>query len=464
MPSLCFISTAGAAGAQAAARGRCAGSRAAGISLARASPSIASASPSRRSLTVGKLWGFGGPSRGDVRARAGVDDEVVEPEDFDNKFDQLAKEMQAEVEKQMQMQMDANKKSVAETMKAMGVDVNEVEVAYDPTSKMTEWEGEMAEDKRKSALTLFSPSKINLFLRVTARRDDGFHDLASLFHVIDLGDTIKFSVSPSKTKDAITTNDPDVPLDDSNLIIKALNKFREKTGSEQFYWIHLDKRVPSGAGLGGGSANASTALWAANQMCGELATEEQLLEWSGEVGSDCPVFFSTGAAYCTGRGEIVENVPPPLSLATPMLLVKPSYGCSTPAIFKALDLDSRSTADPQDLLDRITKGASEEVCVNDLEAPAFSVVPELARLKKRLQAALRNKCDAVFMSGSGSTIVCMGSDEVPGFLYDEDGYEDVFISPARLLTRQPGEWYQPAEGYMNEAVDSQFAAQRGLEL
>jgi 4-diphosphocytidyl-2-C-methyl-D-erythritol kinase len=82
----------------------------------------------------------------------------------------------------------------------------------------------------------------------------------------------------------------------------------------QHYWSNLVKRVPAGAGLGGGSGNAATALWAANELSGRIASEADLLEWSGEIGSDISVFFSTGAAYCTGRGEIVRNEKPPLPL------------------------------------------------------------------------------------------------------------------------------------------------------
>lgn len=82
------------------------------------------------------------------------------------------------------------------------------------------------------------------------------------------------------------------------------------------------------------SANAATTLWAANELSGRPATETQLLEWSGAIGSDISVFFSSGAAYCTGRGEVVEDVAPPLPLSTPLLLVKPQVGLSTPEIFR----------------------------------------------------------------------------------------------------------------------------------
>lgn len=153
-----------------------------------------------------------------------------------------------------------------------------------------------------SSMDLFSPAKINVFLRIVRRREDGFHDLASLFHVIDLGDDMSFTLLPAgSTSDHLTCNMPDVPTDDSNLVIKALNLFRKKTGATERFSVDLVKRVPHGAGMGGGSGNAATTLWAANEMCGRPATSDQLLEWSGEIGSDISVFFSSGAAYCTGR-------------------------------------------------------------------------------------------------------------------------------------------------------------------
>jgi len=178
-------------------------------------------------------------------------------------------------------------------------------------------------------------------------------------------------------------------------------------------------------------------------ICHRPATEAQLLEWSGDIGSDISVFFSEGAAYCTGRGEIVEDVEPPIPLDTPMLLVKPNIGLSTPAIFKALDLDSRSTEDPLDLLEKITsQGKCEDaICVNDLEAPAFSKLPELQALKDKLRGAGTTGVSSVFMSGSGSTVVQVGSDVVPEFVRED---EALFRSPARLITRKRGEWYKPS--------------------
>lgn len=127
-------------------------------------------------------------------------------------------------------------------------------------------------------LSLFSPCKINLFLRIIRKREDGFHDLASLFQAIGFGDTL--DLTPIDHQDAeadeFTCNMPGVPVDDTNLVLRALALMREKTGIQQYFRANLVKQVPAQAGLGGGSANAATAMWGANQLMGEPATLEQV--------------------------------------------------------------------------------------------------------------------------------------------------------------------------------------------
>jgi 4-diphosphocytidyl-2-C-methyl-D-erythritol kinase len=131
------------------------------------------------------------------------------------------------------------------------------------------------------SLTLFSPCKINLFLRIIGKREDGYHDLASLFQAIGFGDTLELSTLPvvpahNETVDLFTCNMPGVPVDDTNLVLRALQLMRRKTGVEQYFRANLIKQVPAQAGLGGGSANAATAMWAANQLMGHPATLEQV--------------------------------------------------------------------------------------------------------------------------------------------------------------------------------------------
>jgi 4-diphosphocytidyl-2-C-methyl-D-erythritol kinase len=134
-----------------------------------------------------------------------------------------------------------------------------------------------------STLTLFSPCKINLFLRIIRKRPDGYHDLASLFQAIGFGDSLDLTKIPvlgglddddadAEQRDVFTCNMDGVPTDSSNLVIRALELMRTKTGVRQFFRANLTKQCPAQAGLGGGSANAATALWGANELMGRPAS------------------------------------------------------------------------------------------------------------------------------------------------------------------------------------------------
>lgn len=146
----------------------------------------------------------------------------------------------------------------------------------------------------------------------------------------------------------------------------------------------------------------------------------------------------------TFSGEIVENYAPPLPLGTPLLLAKPPAGLATPAVFKALNLDARSTADPHALLSGLAAAAraTPDLCVNDLEPPAFSIMPELAAVKDRLAAS--PGIDAAFMTGSGSTLIAFGPGVAagpPAWLADDPAFADWFVATARLVGREGGGWY-----------------------
>jgi len=139
-------------------------------------------------------------------------------------------------------------------------------------------------------------------------------------------------------------------------------------------------------------------------------------------------------------GEIVDDTPPPLPLGTPLLLIKPPAGLPTPAVFKALDLATRSAADPRALAAGLAsaRAASRALCVNDLEPPAFALMPTLERAKARLAAS---GFDAAFMSGSGSTLVGVGPAPRPAWL-DDPEYRDWFVARSALIARAPGGWYE----------------------
>jgi 4-diphosphocytidyl-2-C-methyl-D-erythritol kinase len=251
-------------------------------------------------------------------------------------------------------------------------------------------------------LTLASPAKINLFLRILNRRPDGYHELASLFQAVDLCDLMTFTLADS---DCLRCSDSSLPTGPSNLIWRAIDLFRQRTGLNKALHVILDKRIPIEAGLGGGSSNGATALWAINRLLGFPVATSDLMAWAAEIGADVAFFFSSGTAYCTGRGEMIRSLPPLPSQN--LHLVKPLAGLSTPAVYRQLDLDSLSPLEPEWLLAEWLAG--RHALINDLEAPAFALKPHLRALKRQL-------LDAGFdaqMSGSGSAFFCLGKGALP---------------------------------------------------
>ena len=245
--------------------------------------------------------------------------------------------------------------------------------------------------------------------------------------------------------DTFECNMEGVPTDKSNLVIRALDLVRTKTGNEdKFFKANLVKQVPAQAGLGGGSGNAAAAMWGANELLGKPATLEQLVEWSGDLGSDITFFLSEGTAYCTGRGEIMTPVAP-LPDGTKVCIVKPDIGLSTPEVFRALDYDQLSTLDPEDLLETFMKkgavDAGKSAYVNDLEQPAFDCLPQLRELKEELQTV--EGFDHVMMSGSGTSIFCIGEPKGwDDFMKKFGEREGVNIFPAEFTSRKEGQWFE----------------------
>ncbi len=257
-------------------------------------------------------------------------------------------------------------------------------------------------------LKLFSPAKINLFLKILGKRPDGYHELASLFQAISLGDTLEIALS---AEDRLVCSDPSLPTNESNLVWKAINKFRQKTGLRFFVDMRLEKKIPSQAGLGGGSSNAAVALKGINQLLGQPASKMDLMSWAAEIGSDVPFFLTEGTAYVTGRGDVIKPLPP-LSIPKKTLwIIKPPAGLSTPAVYAALQLGTLPLRNPLESLDSFVAGNPDYY--NDLELPAFTLLPELAMIKSTLVAAGYHP---VLLSGSGSALFCMGGTDPSNLL------------------------------------------------
>ncbi len=274
-------------------------------------------------------------------------------------------------------------------------------------------------------LSVFSPAKINLFLRVLGKRLDGYHELSTLMQTISLGDTLHFQLDEY---DSLSCTDAAIPTDTSNLVLKAASLFRRKTGVKLGLKIHLNKHIPTQAGLGGGSSNAATTLWAFNELTGKGISLDELKAWSSEIGSDIPFFFSQGTAHCTGRGEKVLALPNLPSRSC--WIVKPSLGLSTPDVYQRLRLNKvLEIRDGQDLELFFT---STSHYFNDLEQPAFEIRPELQELKIFLS---KRGFETVLLAGSGSAFFCLGTGEVPV-------YPHIFSFCARFLNREPFSWYK----------------------
>lgn len=280
-------------------------------------------------------------------------------------------------------------------------------------------------------LQLFSPAKLNLFLSVMRRREDGYHDLASLFHAVDLGDRLTLQLSD---EDRLSVTGPfasEVPLDASNLIIKAAAHLRRKTGLDFAIDVLLEKNIPIQSGLGGGSSNAATTLWGLNRLLGYPASMKELVHWSAEIGSDITFFLSHGTAYCTGRGEVVRPLDPLPEEFTRqrIVIVKPPQGLSTPAVFRALEHRMLLMRDPQLALKNCFSAFPS--LYNDLEAPAFTLMPYLEELKSTLKDA---GFEHVVMSGSGTSFFCIGDGRIP-YLPNH------FLAETKLLRREEFGWY-----------------------
>jgi len=224
-------------------------------------------------------------------------------------------------------------------------------------------------------------AKINWTLRVTGRRSDGFHDLETIFQTISLHDTLTFTESDRFT---LTCDDPTIPVDDTNLVRRAARAIDAKPVA-----IHLQKRIPHGGGLGGGSSDAAATLTALGAPRPDLALA---------LGSDVPFFLLGGTAYATGRGEVLTPLQNRAGVA--LLLLFPEERVLTSEAFRMirkysppLGLERLRDFDP--LRDR-------ELLINDFEDALFDALPNLRELKRRLYYA---GAQWAGMTGSGSTIV-----------------------------------------------------------
>jgi 4-diphosphocytidyl-2-C-methyl-D-erythritol kinase len=256
-----------------------------------------------------------------------------------------------------------------------------------------------------------APAKINLFLRVVRRREDGYHEIETLFQAIGLADTLTFAPAP-EGEFALACDDPSLQTDASNLVCRAAAALRAASRTDAGAHVTLTKRIPAGGGLGGGSSDAAATLLGLRQLWGLPLTDAALHDLAASLGSDIPFFLHGGTALATGRGEILTPLPDPPPLA--LVLVTPPFGVATPAAYRAWRAtDDAGLPDIAACRDALMGGDWQRtVCLdalaatlrNDLEPGVFATHPELERIRQRLLAA---GAVAARMTGSGSTLFAL---------------------------------------------------------
>lgn len=253
-------------------------------------------------------------------------------------------------------------------------------------------------------MQLSAPAKINLSFRIKGRRTDGFHEIETLMAPISLADRITIEKAGD---DGIhfSCDDPSLPADDDNLVVRAAKLFRRRTGITSGITVALEKKIPHGAGLGGGSSDAASTLLGLSELFDAGLDQAELLELAAQLGSDVPFFVVRAAAVCRGRGEIVT----PISLETKLhlVLLKPDFVVPTPWAYSRWKNSRELRA-----VDYSVQEFGGAQFVNDLERPVFEKFLLLAHLKAWLRQ--QPEVAVALMSGSGSTVFAVLRDETDG--------------------------------------------------
>ena len=251
---------------------------------------------------------------------------------------------------------------------------------------------------RSDFIELPSFAKVNLTLRVLGKRDDGFHEVLTVLQSVSLHDTIRFE---SNAEDIVLTcDDPRIPTDRDNIVVRAADKLSSRFEVAAGATIHLEKRIPSPGGLGGGSSNAAVSLLALNKLWGIEADLTELQRIAAELGSDVPFFLHGGVAIGTGTGSTIEPIKDMENRG--MIIVTPYFAVSTAAAYATLAAPTLTKLRAESTLTNYHSAAQEGFeAVNDLEKTVFAAFPEIGIAKNRL---LELGAKTALMSGSGASV------------------------------------------------------------
>ncbi len=246
---------------------------------------------------------------------------------------------------------------------------------------------------------IHSPAKINLYLEVTGKRTDGYHNLNTLMCCIGLHDSIRLSFD--KPRITLHCSHPDVPEDATNLACRAAKLFLDTIGSRDGVHMELEKRIPIGAGLGGGSSNAASVLMALNGHFNSPLTQADLMTMGKTIGADVPFFIYGKPAVATGIGDILTPCPHLDPFA--VVLIYPSVPVSTAEVYKKLNLRLTKTKkiNTRFLFKQNRSHIALPFLFNDLEPVASHICPDIRQAKAAL---LRQNAISALMTGSGSAV------------------------------------------------------------
>jgi 4-diphosphocytidyl-2-C-methyl-D-erythritol kinase len=251
-------------------------------------------------------------------------------------------------------------------------------------------------------------AKINWFLRVLGKRGDGYHELCTVFQTVSLHDDVHFAEA---AEIIFTCDNPLIPCDETNLVVKAAKILRENFNVRKGARIHLTKRIPAPGGLGGGSSNAATTLIGLARLWEIEIAENELIEIGKSIGADVPFFFCGGTALGTGCGT--EIVPRDDLTEKILLIVTPPVDVPTGEAFRRLNT-LRLTNEMAKSILKICQMEAERLdlrhtqLINDFESSVFAAEPEIGRVKKTLL-----ECGArqALLSGSGASVFAVFDNE-----------------------------------------------------
>lgn len=274
-------------------------------------------------------------------------------------------------------------------------------------------------------LLVRSPAKINLSLLIAGKRPDGFHEIRTLMAKVSLYDDIYIEPRQTGAVRLECLGNYDVPADDDNLVLKAVRLLENYCNTNISADITLFKRIPPGAGLGGGSSNAASVMMAINKIYKLGLNQNVMAKLSSQIGSDIPFFFGGPLSFCSGKGEKITKISKNFDFLALLLLpdinssTKEVYGnySHDEAVFQSLN-EQINTFLGKKRIDLVTK-----MCANMLEAPSYMLYEKLADIKKFVQSQCS---EPVCLSGSGSTIY---------ILFDPDQIERVLELQQAVINR-----------------------------